>query len=93
MFFKKRKQVHRAEFYISNENVEYIDQFTYLGVNFSHKGNTSLVVKVLQEQALHAYYNILSLFDRVHLDIKTKLSLFDQMVAPIILYGAEVWGV
>ena len=93
MFCKKRKQVHREELYISNENVEYVDQFTYLGVNISHTGNTSLVVKVLQEQALHAYNNILSLFDRVHLDIKTKLSLFDQMVAPIILYGAEVWGV
>ena len=63
-----------------------------MGVNISHTGNTSLVVKVLQEQALHAYNNILSLFDRVHLDIKTKLSLFDHMVAPIILYGAEVWG-
>ena len=52
----------------------------------------SLAVKVLQEQALRAYYNSLSLFDRVHLDIKTKLSLFDKMIAPIILYRAEVWG-
>jgi len=40
----------------------------------------SLAVKVCQEQALRAYYNMLSLFDRGHLDIKTKLSFFDQMV-------------
>jgi len=73
--------VHREELYISNENVEYVDQFTYLGVIFSHTGNMSLAVKVLQEQALRVYYNLLSLFERVHLDIKTKLSLFDQMVA------------
>ena len=73
--------VHREELYISNENVEYVDQFTYLRVIFSHTGNMSLAVKVLQEQALRVYYNLLSLFERVHLDIKTKLSLFDQMVA------------
>ena len=78
---EKRKQVHREEFYISNENVEYVDQFTYLDIIFSHAGNMSLAVNVLQEQALHAYYNRLSLFERVHLDIKTKVSLFDQMFA------------
>ena len=97
MFFGKRKQVHKEEFYISNENVEYVDQFTYLGTGdlgaiFSHTGNMSLAVKVLQEQALRAYYNSLSLFDRVQLDIKTKRSLFDKMIAPIILYRGEVGG-
>jgi len=37
--FEKRKQVHREEFFISNENVEYVDQYTCLGVLFSHTGN------------------------------------------------------
>ena len=26
------------------------------------------------------------------MDVKTKLSLFDTLVVPIILYGSEVWG-
>ena len=51
------------------------------------------MVKALQEQALRAYNNLLTLFDKVNLDIKTKLSLFDSMVVPIILYGSEIWGV
>ena len=84
--------VHREELDISNENVEYVDQFTYLGVIFSHTVNMSLAVKVLQEQALRAYYNMLSTFDRVYLDIKTKLSLFDKMVAPIIFMGRKYGG-
>ena len=87
--FEKRKQVHRLVVYTSNGNVEYVDQFTYLCVIFSHTVNVSLAVKVLQEQALRAYYNILSTFDRVYLDIKTKLSLFDKMVAPIIFMGRK----
>jgi len=34
----------------------------------------------------------ISFFDRVPVDIKTKLSLFDKMTPLIILYEAEVWG-
>ena len=37
--------------------------------------------------------NLMSLFTRIDLDVKTKLSLFDKMVVPIILYSSEVWGV
>jgi len=51
-------------------------------------GNMPLTVKVLQKQALRAYYNLLSLFDRVHLDIKTKLSLFDKNGYP----DHTLWG-
>ena len=50
-------------------------------------------VKSLSEQALKAYHNLLLLFDKIKLDVKTKLFFFDTMVAPILLYGSEVWGV
>ena len=50
-------------------------------------------VKALHEQALRAYCNLMTLFDRVKLDVKTKLSLFDTMIVPILLYGSEVWSV
>ena len=33
------------------------------------------------------------MFKRLSFDIKTKLSLFDSLVTPILLYGAEVWGI
>ena len=47
----------------------------------------SLAVKVCQEQALRAYYNMLSLFDRGHLDIKINFHSLTKW-----FYGAEVWG-
>ena len=50
-------------------------------------------VKALYDQALKAYHSLLSLFDKVSLDIKIKLSLFDTMIVPILTYGSEVWGV
>ena len=50
-------------------------------------------VTTLHDQALKAYYNLLTLFDKINLDIKCKLSLFDSMIVPINLYGSEVWGI
>ena len=70
-----------------------VDKFTYLGTNLTHTGNLSGAVKCLTDQALRAYYTSLKVLDRVKLDVKTQLRLFDTMVTPILLYGAEVWGV
>jgi len=36
---------------------------------------------------------LLSVFSRINIDTKTKLSLFDSQVVPIILYSSEVWGI
>ena len=80
-------------FNVKNEKIDIVDNFTYLGVRFTHTGNLSQAVNTLSDQALRAYYNLLSLFDRVSFDIRTKLKLFDTMVVPILLYGSEVWGV
>ena len=52
-----------------------VEHFTYLGIRCTHTGNLTNAVKALSEQALRAYHNLLSIFDRVNLDIKTKLSL------------------
>ena len=90
--FEKRKQNHNVQFVIDGEEVEIVDNFTYLGIRFTYTGNLSQSVKALSEQALKAYHSLLYVFDRVNLDVKTKLSLFDSMVVPILLYGSEVWG-
>ena len=91
--FEKRKQIRNCEFLINGEKIEIVDNFTYLGIKFTYTGNLSFSVKTLSEQALKASHSLLSVFDRVHLDIRTKLSLFDSMIVPILLYGSEIWGV
>ena len=91
--FEKRKSNHDQRFYINNEIVEIVDSFVYLGIKFNHLGTFTDAVKCLHNQALKAYSNLQYLFDKVRLDIKTKLALFDSMIVPILTYGAEVWGV
>ena len=91
--FEKRRSPKDQLFHINGKLIEIVDSFTYLGIVFNYTGTFNLAIKALQGQALRAYGNLLKIFDKNPLDIKTKISLFDAMVVPILLYGEEVWGV
>ena len=66
--------------------------YCYLGMKFHYTGNLEPGVKALSDQALRATNCLLSLIKRVSFDLKTKISLFDSLVVPKLLYGSEVWG-
>lgn len=68
--------------YIESEQIEIVDNFCYLGINFTQTGNMNNAVKKINEQALKAYNNSLYIFSRIPLDIQTKISLFDRIVVP-----------
>ena len=50
-------------------------------------------VKALNDQALRAYNNLLSLFDKVDMDIKKQIYILGAMVVPSLLYFFVVWGI
>ena len=56
----------------SGENLEVVDSYIYLGMKFTLNGSFETGIKPLSDQALKAVNNLLSLFQRVHFDIKTK---------------------
>ena len=91
--FEKRKQVNRFEWVINGDKLEKVDSFCYLGILFHHTGNLKHAIKALSDQALNAYSNLLKIFYKVSMDVKTKFSLFDSLILPILLYGSEVWGI
>jgi len=80
---EKRKLSNYPDIFVNNEQIEQIECFTYLGVKCWYTGNMIHAVKALNDQPLRAYINLLSLFDKVDMDFKTKLSLCDAMVVPI----------
>jgi hypothetical protein len=91
--FQRRCQTTDYVWKYSGEILEVVSQFCYLGINLAANGSTTTTIKSLSDQALAAYNSLLALFRRVSLDVKTKLTLFDSLVVPILLYGSEVWGV
>jgi hypothetical protein len=91
--FERRKSVHNFSINIDGQFVDIVDNFSYLGVKFSYTGSFSEATKTLAEQGLRAYNSLLGIFDRIKLDVKTKLHLFDSLITPILLYGSDVWGI
>ena len=89
--FRKKREPISDPITNNGESIDNVENFIYLGVNFTSDGKRA--VKQLNDQALKAYHSLLGVFDRVALDIQTKLSLFDSLIVPIILYGSEVWGI
>jgi len=72
--------------------LELIDNFAYLGVQFSFNGKFLKTKKKLLDQALKAMYSVLQKARKLYLPVEMQLNLFETMVAPILLYGSEVWG-
>ena len=64
-----------------------------MGIDIKHTCNFRNAVKVLSDQALRAYHNLLYNFDKLDCKTQMKMELFDKMITPILLYGSEVWGI
>ena len=92
MVFKQGNVIETQNFYYNGELLKQVTKFTYLGVTLAANGKFYQAQKSLSEQATKTLFSLNSLFEKVHLDISEKLKLFDSMIMPILMYGAEAWG-
>ncbi len=91
--FRNRKATGEHKFTLSNQPVEVVDSFTYLGVTFVYNGNFKQAINDMHVKARKALFKIstsLKSKDVLNHDLYTKL--FDCMVKPILLYGSQVWS-
>ena len=69
-----------------------LQNFQYLGIIFSCKGSFNDAKSHPVQQARKAMFIVLRKARKLNLPIDMQLELFDTMVVPILLYGAEVCG-
>ena len=62
-----------------------------MGLDFDCSGSLKNTVKKLYEKGLKALYKLYNLTEHNY-NMQTILFIFDHTVAPILLYGSEVWG-
>ena len=92
VIFSKSRQGENIDFIYNKEHLTVVDEFQCPGTIFSRKGNFDRNKSRLVQQARKAMFYVLRKARKVSLPIDILLQLFDAMVAPILLYGAEVWG-
>ena len=81
------------EFKISGHTLEVVDEYKYLGIYLSKTGSFVAAKRHISDQANKALYALLKKSKTLGLPSDLQLDLFNKTVKPILLYGAEVWGI
>ena len=89
----RESTLHKHCFQINNDKIEIVNNYTYLGINFSTNGNFREHKINSKEKTRRSFFAIRRYLDfsKVPVDIANKL--FDSLFLPILLYGSEVWGI
>ena len=95
IFQKKcRKSLHdKHHFQISNDKIEIVNNYTYLGINFSANGNFRDCKSNLKDKTRRSIFATRRYLDFSKLSLSVTNKLFDSLFLPILLYGSEVWGI
>ena len=76
---------------LGDRPLEEVDSFTYLGSNVDKQGGTDADIRIRIGKARAAFHQLRSVWRSTILSTMTKLRIFNSIVKPVLLYGAETW--
>ena len=88
----RRSTLENYDFMINNRRIEIVNDYTYLGVNFSSNGSFIRHKEKLQEKTERSIFVFRRYFDPSKLSINVCNKHFDALFHPILTYSSEVWG-
>ena len=94
MIFNRGNKLIKSEFTINEKVLENVKSMKYLGFKINAKNCSFLeTLDELSIKAKRTIYAINNTMKISQIPIKLTLKLFDTLIKPILLYGAEVWGI
>ncbi len=79
--------------FFNNTLLDYVKEFKYLGIIISNNGKWNKAVNDRCEKSNRAVWLIRKAISVTsNINVKLALTLFDKMIAPIVLYGCDIWG-
>ena len=85
----------KNNFAINNQIIENVKECKYLGITFNRKGSFTPTLEDLSSRETVGSQALYAIASKIHLKdtpIKTMIKIFDACIAPILLYGSEVWA-
>ena len=76
---------------LNDEAIEEVDNFTYLGSIVDKQGGTDADVRTRIGKARAAFIQLKNIWSSTDLTLNTKIRIFNTIVKPVLLYGAETW--
>ena len=77
MVFSRGKVRNKPNIIFSQDKLEVVDHYDYLGVTFSYNGTFKLAMKKMYDVASRAMFSVLRKARKLNLDIDTQLKLFE----------------
>ena len=93
MIFNRGNKLINNTFVFKNVRIETVKIFKYLGFTITAKNcSFEKTVEDLSIKANRAIYALNNKIKLSRLHTRLALKLYNSLIAPILLYGAEVWG-
>lgn len=92
MICSRGKVRNIPNFVLAGTHLEVVFDYMYLGVKFNYNGKFTKAKTYVYERASRSMFALLKKASKLVLPIDIQLHLFDSVVAPVLLYGSEVWA-
>ena len=93
MTFQKSTRKHFSpKLYLNGNKLDFVKEYTYLGIKFFSSGNFLLAQQSLKDKAMNALYSIKSHCNIFKLSTRLANKIYDSNIMPILTYGSEIWG-
>ena len=90
IFNKGGHKISRFKFFLGENEVSIVNQYSYLGVIFSSCGSFTKAINALTDKAKKAFFRLRQLDPKN--DVLLTIKLFDMLVTPILSYSCEIWA-
>ena len=90
--FLVNREEEVTNFYINREQLEQVDEYSYLGIVCFRTGCLRQTPLSLSKKASEASMLLLQALCKKNIPIDILLKVFDTNVRPMLTYGSEVWG-
>jgi len=87
----KRLSNARITCQFGDKPIDEVDTYSYLGILLSNDSSSKTVKRDIYNKGLKAYFKLTRAF-KPQPKVSTMTHLFDHLIKPILLYGAEVYG-
>ena len=78
---------------IHGQQLEFVDDFTYLGSLISKDSGAQKDIKARLRKAQGAFIRLRSIWKSKQYSLKSKIRLYNSYVKSVLLYGSECWRV
>ena len=91
---KNKEERRQCMIKMNGENLEFVDQYKYLGTIFSNNGKINEEIKNRIKLTTNVYYQLnRTIIGKPEISRETKLQIYKTIYTPILLYGSESWPI